>query len=80
MKQRQKIIKETDLLEFGKHCGRSVRDVIEQEASYILWLDKEEIVEFPDWVVERAEKFAKKQHRDWLYKNYHPTFRLHSWI
>ena len=70
MKQRQKIIKETDLLEFGKHCGRSVRDVIEQEASYILWLDKEEIVEFPEWIVERAIKFSKKQHRDWLYENY----------
>lgn len=52
---KQVIKNKLDILEFGKFKGKTVRHIIEHEPSYILWLNEEKIVEFPQDVLDKAE-------------------------
>ena len=58
MTVRQVVTKRTDVLTFGKHKGKTIAAVLKDEPSYILWLDAEEIVEFPDDVLSDARQGA----------------------
>lgn len=55
MNYRQTMTHKLDVFEFGKFKGKSVRHVIENEPSYILWLDTEKIVKFSKEIIDNAE-------------------------
>lgn len=44
-----------DILEFGKHKGKSIRWVIEHEPSYIQWLNDNRIVKFSQEILDNVE-------------------------
>lgn len=67
---KQSVNNKSDVLVFGKHKGKTVQKILDEEASYILWLDKEEIVEFPKKIIEEAVEKADDQHREFLRENY----------
>ena len=67
---RQKLYKEGDLLEFGKHKGETVIDVLSEDAQYILWLDEQEICEVSDDILSLAESFAYRQKMEYYRENY----------
>lgn len=53
----RQVVKSTmDILTFGKHKGEHVWEVLQVDPQYILWLDEQEIVEFPDDVIIDAEE------------------------
>jgi hypothetical protein len=43
-----------DKFDFGKHKGKTVRFVLENEPSYILWCDEQKVVEFSKSIIETA--------------------------
>lgn len=47
---------------FGKYKGYKVRYVIDNEPSYILWLDEQDIVKFTDEMIDEAEENDDAQH------------------
>ncbi|MCR4322839.1 MAG: hypothetical protein NUV61_02015 [Candidatus Azambacteria bacterium] len=51
---RQTILHKLDIFTFGKYKGKTVRHVIEHEPSYILWLDEQKIVAFPQEILDNA--------------------------
>lgn len=52
----QVINKKSDVLTFGKHNGLSIRSILLDDPSYILWLHEQGIVEFPDDIILEAEE------------------------
>lgn len=52
----QIINKKSDVLTFGKHNGLSIRSVLLDDPSYILWLHEQGIVEFSDDIIIEAEE------------------------
>ena len=67
---KQTITKKSEILSFGKYKDRTIRFILTTEASYILWLDKNEIVEFEESIIEDAEQMSADQHKVWLKDNY----------
>lgn len=62
---RQTVTKKTDLLTFGKYRGKSVRWILLEEPSYILWLHEKEIVSFPeDLIIEAEEEHLQELEAD----------------
>jgi len=55
MVMRQKIKHKLDIFTFGKFKGKTVRYVLEHEPSYILWLVDNQIVDFPQEIIDNAE-------------------------
>lgn len=55
-KFKQKIKNEHDELTFGKYKGKSIAQVLLDEPSYILWLYEEEIIDFPEDIIIKAEQ------------------------
>lgn len=51
---RQVVTGYQDILTFGKFKGKTVRWIANEEPSYIIWLDEEKIVTFPDEVLDNA--------------------------
>lgn len=51
----RKMTHKLDKFEFGRHKGKTVREVIEKDPSYILWLVEENAVEFPQEFIDSAE-------------------------
>lgn len=43
-----------DVLDFGKHKGKTIRWVIEHDPSYIIWLHENKVCEIPEEIVEEA--------------------------
>jgi hypothetical protein len=76
---RQKVTKKSDVITFGKYKGVTVADILSKEASYILWLDTKEIVDFSEDLIEIAETKANEQHREWLYDHYEDTGEHDDW-
>lgn len=53
----------TDKLSFGKYKGKTIEYVLNENPSYILWLDREQIVYLPTPVISEAEeKLSHKRH------------------
>lgn len=46
---------------FGKHKGKTFQWILDNEPSYLLWLDREEIVDMPEDLVEAATKKEKAE-------------------
>jgi hypothetical protein len=68
-----------DKLIFGKHKGESIEFVLNTDASYILWLDTEEIVEFTEDIIDDAIRLERDQHREYLRDNYEEDWGQESW-
>lgn len=51
---RQKITKESEILLFGKFKHKTIQHILRNEPSYILWLQEEKIVKFPEEILEKA--------------------------
>jgi len=56
MEFRQIVKKYDDAITFGKYFGKSFRYILEENPSYIVWLNDENIVKLPARLVEKAEK------------------------
>jgi hypothetical protein len=68
-----------DKLIFGKHKGESIKFVLDVDASYILWLDTKEIVEFTEDIIDDAIRLERDQHREYLRDNYEEDWGQESW-
>lgn len=53
----------TDKLSFGKYKGKTIEYVLNENPSYILWLDREQIVYLPTPIISEAEE--KLSHRSY---------------
>lgn len=51
-----KVLKLDDDMPFGKHKGKQIEDLVEDEPSYIRWLCENANTEFDDTVLEALEK------------------------
>lgn len=49
---------------FGKHCGKTVEQVVEEDFGYLMWLVDEGIVEFSEGLLEGVEAQADSERRD----------------
>lgn len=77
---RQKITKVTETLNFGKYKDSLfIKDIIACDAAYILWLEYSEIVEFSDSIIQKAEREAKEQHREYLLETYGDSEYYENW-
>ena len=53
---RQVIKSREDVFVFGKHKGHTVQIVLDEDPGYIVWLDEEEILVFPDDIYQKAQQ------------------------
>jgi hypothetical protein len=67
------------VLTFGKHKGKTIRVVLENDPSYIVWMAEELDANFSQDVLIAAQKAAKEQHRNWLRDNYDDTGEDDDW-
>ena len=51
---RQKVTRYEDVITFGKYKGKTIEWIAENDPSYIVWLNDEQIVDFPDEIVDAA--------------------------
>lgn len=51
---RQTVTTYDDVMTFGKHMGKTIYWIADNEPSYIVWLSEEEIVKFPKDMLEAA--------------------------
>lgn len=51
---RQTIAQESEILTFGKFKYCTVQHILRKEPSYILWMNAEKIVKFPQEIVDKA--------------------------
>lgn len=49
-----------DVLNFGKHKGKSLREVLNEDFSYILWLNSIQF-NIPSKILEEAEKLKLQE-------------------
>lgn len=54
--QKNIIYDKDNILEFGKHRGKMLRQVLIDDPQYILWLNEEEIVNIAEDVIIEAEE------------------------
>lgn len=52
---RPKMAHKLDVFTFGKHRGKTVRWVIDNDPSYILWCGENKICEFSQEILDNAE-------------------------
>lgn len=45
-----------EVFSFGKHAGRQVEDVLDDDREYIVWLIEEKNFDFDEEVMEKVEK------------------------
>jgi uncharacterized protein (DUF3820 family) len=43
-----------DVITFGKYRGKTIGDIADINPRYIIWLNEEKIVEFPEDILEAA--------------------------
>lgn len=60
---RQTVKDYNDVMTFGKHSGKTVDWIADNEPSYIVWLDDEGIVKFPDFILEDAIESEMESYR-----------------
>ena len=48
------MVKLSDKISFGKYSGFTFQEILFKDPGYILWLDKKEIVEFPENIIDSA--------------------------
>jgi len=53
---KQTIKKYSETIIFGKYKGKSFRYILKENPSYILWLDRENIVKMPSSLVNKARE------------------------
>ena len=53
---KQKYLELDDVMEFGKHKGCDVEDLIGDDPDYLAWLHERDVVEFSDELVTILEK------------------------
>ena len=53
---KQNIRSVSDVLNFGKHKGKTVEWVIENEPGYILWMHDEKVVKISKEIVDMADE------------------------
>jgi len=63
---RQVVKHKTDVFTFGKFKGKTVRHVLENDPSYIIWLHEEKIVEFPQSILDNAEDMVWEEKNDMI--------------
>ena len=51
---RQKVTWYEDIITFGKYKGKTVDWIAANDPSYIIWLNDEQVVDFPAEIVEAA--------------------------
>ena len=51
---RQKVTWYEDIITFGKYKGKTIDWIAENDPSYIIWLNDEQVVDFPAEIVEAA--------------------------
>lgn len=64
----------TDFLTFGKHKGRTIQYILDEEPSYIIWLVEEDIVEIPDDIYQEAQELDGSG-----YEDFHPHSYWRPW-
>jgi DNA recombination-dependent growth factor C len=56
---------------FGKHKGKTVKQVMEEDASYLLWADDNvEGFELSDYLRDQAEQYSREDDMDDLIADY----------
>lgn len=59
------------ILQFGKHKGERVADVIKTDANYIVWMSENiSSAEFDEKFLEQVVALSDEQHTDWLRENF----------
>jgi hypothetical protein len=54
MAHRQTVKSWNDKITFGKLNGKTFADILQEQPSYIIWLDQEDIAELPKWMIDEA--------------------------
>ena len=57
----------TDVLTFGKHKGKSVEWVLNNEPGYIVWLEEEKICDIEQEIYNLAQEFDEDNKNDWAW-------------
>lgn len=77
--EKQKILNYDSVLSFGKYRGKNVKEISEENASYLLWIDEQKIKDYrlADEIKEELKALAetqsqnfRKKIRDNTYKSY----------
>ena len=50
----QEITKQSEILTFGKYKHKTIQYVLRIDPSYILWLNREDVVKFPQEILDLA--------------------------
>lgn len=61
MPYRQTVKSWNDKITFGKFKGKTFGEILEEQASCITWLDDNEIVEFPRWMIDAAHENSESE-------------------
>ena len=68
----QVIVNKGTTLSFGKHRGKTVREVLRDEPSYIIWATDEGVIDCPDNIYDEAQdKMYEREIDNWR-DNYYP--------
>ena len=59
-----------DILTFGTYNGKTINDVIEINAQYLLWAIDEGIIDVSDELLVTIQKEARNQHADPSHREY----------
>ncbi len=59
---KQIISSREDKFTFGKHQGQTVEYVLDDDPGYIVWLDEEKIVKFPDEIYQEAQQLDSESY------------------
>lgn len=67
-KYKYTITQQSEILTFGKHKHQTIQHILRTDPSYILWLDQENIVQFPSNIINLAtDKMddMRYEHSEW---------------
>lgn len=53
-----------DVLSFGRYCGKSVEDILDDNPGYLVWLQDENICEVDEEIYQEAQLY------DWADREY----------
>ena len=58
---RQKFAGIKDTIVFGKYKGKNLKYILEENASYVVWLFEEGVIELPKRIINSAKEKTEKQ-------------------
>lgn len=70
----QYIENEGTVLTFGKHRGETVRQVLRNDPSYILWLYQEHVASLPNDIVFKAEDAVADMDEAWSHDHNYSSY------